>query len=151
MVEIISDTTFLETATRILESMFFTTVSGDAVRPDPDQEMIGASVTFEGRVAGFLAIATDTETAKTLAADFLALESKDSVDPEQARQMIGELANMICGATLSGLDDEALFDLAHPVCGAEAVALALSGAGTHWFMDIGAGTLAVRLWIEGAA
>src|SRR5262249_23506289 len=113
-------------------------------------EMIGASVAFDGRIGGFLAIATDTETAKTLAADFLALESRDMVDSEKAGQTMGELANMICGATLSGFDDEAIFALTQPARSSEAVSLAISGEGTHWFLDIGEGTLSICLGIEGA-
>src|SRR5262249_17449425 len=81
MLDTITGSVLLDSASKILETMFFATVLGEADGPSGNrEEMIGASVAFDGRIGGFLAIATDTETAKTLAADFLALESRDMVD-----------------------------------------------------------------------
>ena len=148
MPDTIAATALLDSTSKILESMFFATVFGEAGQPSAGADMIGASVTFDGRLRGSLAVATDSETARTLAADFLALESKDLVDRDRAQETIGELANMICGVTLSAFDDEALFALAHPASGPDAVSRAIAGDGAHWFLDIGEGTLAVCLRLE---
>ena len=73
MPDTIAATALLDATSKILESMFFATVFGEAGQPSAGADMIGASVTFDGRLRGSLAVATDSETARTLAADFLAL------------------------------------------------------------------------------
>jgi hypothetical protein len=149
MPETISGSILADCASKILERMFFASVSGDAGEPIPPAgPMIGAAVSFTGPHSGSLAIAIETETAKTLAIDFLGLSSKDELDPEKIEDTIGELTNMVCGSTLSRFDDEGLFSLAHPSCGAHAVDMAMSGDGVRLLLDIGEGTLALRLKIE---
>src|SRR5260370_27293509 len=135
--------------TTILEKMFFACVFGEsesaAISGAP---LIGAWVAFDGPLRGKLAIALESDLAKTLAADFLGLSSVEELDSAKAEEIIGELANMVCGATLSRIDDDALFSLAPPVHGPEAVALALSDCGIQQLLDIGEGALVVRLRIE---
>jgi hypothetical protein len=57
---------------------------------------------------------------------------------------------MVCGSTLSRFDEEGLFSLQHPSCGAHAVELAMSGEGVRLLLDIGEGTLALCLKVESA-
>ncbi len=151
MPETISGSMLADCASKILEKMFFATVFGDAGKAvAPAGPMLGAVVAFAGPQCGTLAIAVETETARTLAMDFLGLPSTDDVDPEKIEDTLGELANMVCGSTLSRFDDEGLFSLQHPSCGAHAVGLAMSGEGVRLLLDIGEGTLALCLKIESA-
>lgn len=151
MPETISSSLLADCASKILEKMFFATVLDDSTEPViPAGPMLGASVTFTGPRHGVLAIAVERETARTLAMDFLGLDSKDGLDPEKVDDTLGELANMVCGTTLSRFDDEGLFSLAYPVCGPHAVEMATSGDGVRRLLDIGEGTLALCLKIENA-
>ena len=150
MLETISGSVLADCASKILERMFFASVSDAAEPLPPAGPMLGAVVTFAGPHYGSLAIAVETETAKTLAMDFLGLASKDELDPEKIEDTLGELANMVCGSTLSRFDDEGLFSLAHPSCGDHAVKMAMSGDGVRLLLEIGESTLALCLKIEGA-
>jgi len=151
MPETIPSSLLADCASQILERMFFATVSGDMSKAViPAGARLGALVTFTGPRQGYLAIAMESETAKTLAMDFLGLASTDGLDAEKVDDTIGELANMVCGATLSRFDNEGLFSLAHPVCGSHAVEMATCGEGIHRLLDIGEGTLAVCLKVENA-
>ena len=151
MPETISGSLLADCASQILERMFFATVFDDVSEPViPAGPMLGALVSFTGPRHGVLAIAMESETAKTLTMDFLGLATKDGLDAEKVNDTVGELANMVCGATLSRFDDEGLFFLAHPVCGSHAVEMAISGEGVRRLLDIGEGTLAVCLKIENA-
>lgn len=151
MLETISDSMLAECASLILEKMFFANVSADAGEPlAPAGPMLGAVVAFAGPQSGSLAIAVETETARTLAADFLGLSATDDLGPEKIEDTLGELANMVCGSTLSRFDDEGIFSLANPSCGPHAVDMAMSGDGVRLLLDIGEGTLALCLKIESA-
>ena len=109
------------------------------------EPMIGAQVSFEGPLRGDLAVAATPQTAHTLACGFLAHDSPDDLEPGRIEETLAELANMICGATLSSMDEEGLFTLAHPRVGPDAATCAVSGGGIRRLLDIGEGTLIVSL------
>ena len=136
----------VDCTTRVLESMFFASVFDEIAEAGFVWEpMIGARVSFEGPVHGDLAVAATPQTAHTLACGFLAHDSPTEVEPGRIGETLAELANMICGATLSSMDEEGLFTLAHPQAGPDAVACAVSGGGIRRLLDIGEGTLIVSL------
>lgn len=72
-----------------------------------------ATVRFRGPVSGQMALAVPVALARQICAAFL---GGGEVDDESAvRDLVGEFANMTCGAWLTGLNEAACFDLAHPV------------------------------------
>src|SRR5947209_3655337 len=108
-------TALMDCTTRVLEDMFFASVFGEVDEADlPAGAMIVAHVKFTGPLRGALTVAAAPETAQALACSFLALDSAEDLEPPHVEETMAELANMICGATLSQLDDEGLFTLAHP-------------------------------------
>jgi CheY-specific phosphatase CheX len=103
-----------ESAQTTLETMFFATpdrVSADPCRPDG--ELIAASLSFQGSPPGRFGLLVSVPTARTLAADFAGCDESCLV-AEQVTGVIGELANMICGAAVSRLESDAHFDLSSP-------------------------------------
>jgi CheY-specific phosphatase CheX len=102
-------------AQRTLETMFFAmpeTVSMDPRRPAG--ERIAASLAFQGSPAGRFGLVVSDPVARTLAANFIGCDESEDLRPDQVAAVIGELANMICGAVLSELESDANFDLCPP-------------------------------------
>jgi CheY-specific phosphatase CheX len=94
-----------------LETMFFCEIEPPEGGPGP--ESLQARVDFEGTHAGSLWLRIDLSAARTMAADFLAAEQSD-IEDGQAREVICELANMICGSALSRIEHNGRFRLSPP-------------------------------------
>jgi CheY-specific phosphatase CheX len=104
-----------EMAGKTLETMFFAMpdlVSLDAGRPSG--ELIAASLAFHGSSRGRFGLVASYSLAKNLAADFLGSDEVESLTEGRVVSIIGELANMICGAVLSEMEFAASFDLSTP-------------------------------------
>jgi CheY-specific phosphatase CheX len=109
-----------EMAQRTLETMFF--AMPDSVSLDrtfvnsgrPSGELIAASLTFHGSTPGRFGLIASHSVAKTLAANFLARDEGASLTQGRVISVIGELANMICGAVLSKMELAASFELSSP-------------------------------------
>jgi CheY-specific phosphatase CheX len=144
--------TLVDCASAVLESMFFASVFGEVDEAAFVWEpMIAAQISFAGPFHGSLAVAATPLMARTLTADFLALDLQDAAPDERTiEDTIGELANMICGSTLSHLDHEGLFTLGSPCAGPDAVESAISGPGIRRLLDIGEGALIVCLIFDPA-
>lgn len=77
-----------DSVTAILEKMFFACVFGESAPASiSGARLIGAWVGFDGPLRGRLAIALESDAAKTLAADFLGLSATDELDDAKAEQM----------------------------------------------------------------
>lgn len=104
----------IDSATEVLETMYFTSVFGLAEPDGPSAEpSLSAQLAFRGDAAGTFGVDAPMNTARTLAANFLAGE-EDEVSETQCAEVLCELANMICGATLLRLGANSRFDLSHP-------------------------------------
>ncbi|SPE31139.1 hypothetical protein SBA3_1750014 [Candidatus Sulfopaludibacter sp. SbA3] len=109
----------LETATvldsiaeQVLETMFFSAVLGPAEEP-VDVPRLTALVSFSGSHAGLLGVSGDAATANALAANFLGVAG-DEVPPGQEPAVLGELANVLCGAVLGHAEPEGRFTIYPP-------------------------------------
>lgn len=141
--------TLVDCASTVLESMFFTSVFGEVDEAGCAWEpMIAAQISFEGPFHGSLAVAVNPRMARTLTVDFLAIETPDELEQHRIEETMGELANMICGSTLSHMDHEGLFTLGSPCAGPDAVESAMSGPGIRRLLDIGEGALVVCLMFD---
>jgi CheY-specific phosphatase CheX len=101
-------------AADVLETMFFSPVTSEAA-PDTShsEHALMACLKFSGGRSGSFTVSVSAGAADTIAANFLG-EETNAPEPGQVRDVICELANMICGSALSRLDREAHFDLQHP-------------------------------------
>jgi CheY-specific phosphatase CheX len=102
-----------DSATEVLETMFFATVTGEPAPDAPGGRWISAGLSFQGGRAGRFGVRTPVETGRKIAATFLGLE-EDELTDSQTGEVMCELANMVCGSALSRLDGRARFDLRHP-------------------------------------
>src|ERR1700692_1098482 len=102
----------LTSATAVLEAMYFTSVLG------PAEQGTGAGgwvseLEFRGELSGSFALRMGGETARMLAANFFG-EEESEVSETAIGDMVGEMANMICGSVLSRMETERHFKLSHP-------------------------------------
>ena len=98
----------------VLESMYFASVfeTTPSLEP-PAPEALSFSLSFAGDLHGFFGLSLSRETAGTLASGFLG-EDEDQLTPESIADVVGELANIICGAVLSRIPSGEVFSLSHP-------------------------------------
>jgi|HubBroStandDraft_5_1064220.scaffolds.fasta_scaffold402014_1 CheY-specific phosphatase CheX len=108
-----------ESAQQTLETMFFvapdtvsTITERDAGRPAG--ALIAATLSFQGLPHGHFGLLVQEALARTLAANFIGCDESGDLSSGQVTGVIGELANMICGAVLSRLESDASFDLGAP-------------------------------------
>jgi CheY-specific phosphatase CheX len=133
----------------VLENMFFSGVMGEmeTTEATADGDRLFATVTFAGSVAGQLTVSAAPATVAVLAAGFLGAED-DSVADTQARSVVGELANVLCGVMLGHLDPKGSFVISPPdVTGADGA----DGVGAmelHKWFELMEGDLAVGLTVH---
>lgn len=100
-------------AEEVLETMFFTPVTGQPEPGEPPLEWISAGLEFRGEPGGRFRVGVSRPAARALAASFLGLEESE-VSGGQVGEVICELANMICGSVVSRLESGAPIALLHP-------------------------------------
>jgi CheY-specific phosphatase CheX len=127
------------------------TMCGMKPSPDPDltdeqrEHLACVQVCFAGPFTGSLVMAAEDDAAQLFAPAFLGLGSEEQ-SPEMVAAVLAEMANMICGATVSRLKPSGLFSLSSPAPLAplpdpEEGAVELD-------MDCGCGALIVQLRVE---
>jgi CheY-specific phosphatase CheX len=127
----------------VLEKMFFAGFeAGPPTDPNGDPS-IAVRMAFDGERRGVLALRISTIAARTLAADFLGVEAADGPDETRVRDVVRELANMICGDVLSALERSPLRLSAPEIM--PAADFVLPAGGSHRSFDLGNGVLTVAL------
>ena len=103
----------------VLDSMCFVSVYDTVVvRAEAGKSPVAAldygfGLGFAGDVSGRFGLQVDRATASELTANFLAKE-KVEVSNSDIDDVVGELANMLCGSVVSRVDGEHSFVLTHP-------------------------------------
>ena len=97
----------------ILETMFFAIVEEEENDADAGPE-IGARVEFQGTWRGWAEARLSRVASDIICRDFLGLDFDEEVGESQREHVLGEMANMICGAALSRLEPGGTFDLHTP-------------------------------------
>jgi hypothetical protein len=136
-----------ESAEEVLETMFFAAVLGDAAEPAPEDRGGAARVAFSGAPPGVCTVAACPAAARSLAAAFLGIDESE-VSAGGADEVMRELANMICGSTLSRLAPDAPFELRSLEGAPDPDAPAPrshAAPGARCTLDIGAGALALSV------
>ena len=103
---------FFESASEVLEAMFFAGVTEEVSQP-VGNAVISAELTFHGNPSGRFGIQIAHATSRVIAASFLGLDETE-VSEEQIVDVVCELTNMICGSVLSRVEAGARFELMHP-------------------------------------
>jgi CheY-specific phosphatase CheX len=108
---------FTNCCSEVLDTMYFTTVldatpeeSLDALYPGD----FAFALEFRGDVSGSFGVHLDYSTAYSLASNFLGEDSGELKSSEVA-EVIGELANMLCGSVMSRVPSTHKFALSHPL------------------------------------
>lgn len=104
---------FLQSAGEVIETMCFVAVLGEDAGP-ATADLISAELVFNGSPAGRFGVRVPPSTGRLIASNFLGKDAED-ITAAEVEQVVGELANMICGSVLSRLEAGARFELLHPV------------------------------------
>jgi CheY-specific phosphatase CheX len=132
-----------EATEEVLENMFFSGVMGE-MEEAGDGDRLCATVAFAGSIAGELTVSAAPATIAILAAGFLGAED-DSVADTQARSVVGELANVLCGVMLGHMDPKGSFVISPPeISDADGV----GEMGLHKRFELMEGDLAVGLTVH---
>jgi CheY-specific phosphatase CheX len=147
-----------DAANTILETMFFTMAEG-YTEPlfAPDTPVLHAALSFSGAWSGTFELKAPFDSARAITQSFVGAMDPEEVPDERVGEVICELANMVCGSTLSQLGDDKIFHLGTPyLVGPEDGASLQRGPGTSdtavRALDLGSdGLLALSLTIEAYA
>lgn len=106
-----------EATLEVLETMLFELpVDEAALSGPPPASDATATAVFDGSLAGALTVAVSPECTARMASGFLGLDEHEAGESEQ-RSLVIELANVICGATMSRLEPEGRLRIQPPVFG----------------------------------
>ncbi|MBB6147032.1 CheY-specific phosphatase CheX [Silvibacterium bohemicum] len=99
----------------VLESMcFLSSEDSSANIHHPETEpWVGRRLDFRGPYQGCFGVRTSLNTARLIASNFLGEEPAEITD-EQAEEVVGEVANMVCGTLLASVETHHTFDLTSP-------------------------------------
>src|SRR5579871_2372466 len=98
-------------AADILECMFFLAIEHvDDRGPRLDEPALGVEIEFRGVHRGQFRLVTGANCARGLASNFIGVLGPGELSAEQVDEVLRELTNMMCGATLSRLAPQAVFD-----------------------------------------
>jgi CheY-specific phosphatase CheX len=124
-----------EAVGRVLEMMCFSAVLGTCDSHKAQSLLaLSAAVDYSGASRGTLLVGCNQAGAQALAENFL---GDDQVSGEQVPQFICELANMICGAVVSGFESDGQFVLETPRLVRPDSFLALNGLRCDFEIDGG--------------
>ena len=148
-----------DAVTEVLEKMFFIRLledpraAAELSRRAPassSEGEIAARVAFHGEPSGALSLRLDYRAARAIAADFLGEEEAELIR-QQVEEVVGELANMVCGAVLSNVESAVSFRLDQPAMLDAAAAENRQPENAAHAFPIGSGALTVKMWMEGPA
>lgn len=104
----------VEAAVEVLDTMFFELPAGTPqVWEGPPPDALCALVRFAGTSEGRLAVVLEPLSVHRLAAAFLGMDEGETTEG-QAADVLCELANMICGASLSRLNPDSRIVIESP-------------------------------------
>lgn len=124
--------------TDVLATMFFAeTVPQDESSPFHDLDSVSAFVEFQGDRKGCIWLSLSHGCLRRLASSFLGTDTEDDVSEEELKQVLGELANMICGSFLSRTDRHGNFIIHAPRCAAQIESLPEPQVSRHYNVEGG--------------
>lgn len=145
----------------VLEKMFFTMPDGEANGEHlPTHHRVG--MTFTGAYWGNFELRITPDLARAIAENFTGVMDRDELPDEKVLEVVAELTNMICGATLSHWTGDKMFSLGsphwistpdtpldqHPKTGPNRPEAVLHG---HCAFDLGGGMLVAEIEVHESA
>jgi chemotaxis protein CheY-P-specific phosphatase CheC len=140
------ETVFRQSLMAVFEAMFFESLEDEPFETaDVPGSALYAQVDFTGSHGGRMQVALESQTAATLAGNFLGLSGDEGRGMEEQvleKSTLGELANICCGSFLSRFDPRGSFSIQPP----EVFVCAPDGDVSPWLaMPMGGGTAYFRL------
>ena len=136
-----------DSVNEVLEKMFFVQTMGESSIPGPGSDAqldeIAIRIAFQGEPSGALMLRLTSAAARQIAADFLGIDEAE-VSDLQTSEVVGELANMICGSLLSRMESATTFHLEAP----RMVAPSEEPGGNNLAVELPNGRLIVKVAIE---
>ena len=106
-----------ECCSEVLDSMYFVTVldstATDVLLP-AEQPAYDFTLNFNGDLSGTFGLRVSSTDSVSIAANFLGEDEAD-ISPTESEEVVGELANMLCGSIVSRIPSSAKFVLSHPL------------------------------------
>ena len=100
----------------MLEMMFMAPVLADQEFPPPNVlNLMLVGLEFEGQARGTFTLAISATTAQRLALNFMGMSPEEHLDRQPVIDVLGELANMLCGHFLGQLNFHESFRLSSPI------------------------------------
>lgn len=97
--------TLRDITAEVLETMFYLFPEEEQMEDGPQSEAsIASAFRFEGEPSGFVVIVISEAAARTAAANFLAIEEKET-GKEKAAEVVCEMANMVGGCLLGCIEN----------------------------------------------
>lgn len=140
-----------EAADEVLSTMFFAMLDPPALPPE-DAFARQVRVGFWGHATGALTLSASPEATVEMTANFLGMDSEPPPPAAEQEAVVKELANMICGAVLSRLENTDVLHLGAPEVLAAADAAAIEPPGSavaEQLFSLGAGFLRLRFQWDG--
>ena len=107
----------IQAALEVLETMFFEFPTGEpALAGHPPENASQARAVFSGSARGELRVSLSSDGLRSMAAAFLGIEEDEAGESEQL-SMVVELANVLCGSTLSRIQPAGRLHIDQPVFG----------------------------------
>lgn len=105
-----------EAANSVLEMMFMAPVLADQEFPPPNVvNLMLVGLEFVGQARGTFTLAISATTAQRLALNFMGMSPEEHLDRQPVIEVLGELANMLCGHFLGQLNFHESFRLSSPI------------------------------------
>lgn len=106
--------TLRRSTAEVLETMCFLGIA-DPAEPGASTptDWVTSTLSFQGGRKGKFGVSAPYEVARVMAANLLG-EELDEIDREKSSECLSEIANMICGGFVHGIEKESIFELSHP-------------------------------------
>lgn len=107
----------IDSATRVCETSFFAFVepaSSELPSTASERSWYHSSVRFSGPADGRVEIALPDDLAREIFASFLGFSDSSAANEAEIEDVVGEFANMVCGAWLTARGGQSCFSLTHP-------------------------------------
>lgn len=98
----------------VLETMFFELPADEGQCAAPRSGVRSAVVQFAGTMPGLLRVAIEPHMLSRLTQNFLGLDELEPPSIAEERQVLCELANMLCGAALSRFEPDGRLSIGSP-------------------------------------
>ncbi len=131
----------------VLEKMFFAPSAAEE-RASPAGPTYSVRLSFDGDLRGRLTLRIGAAAAHSIAADFLG-EEETALTARQVKEVVCELANIVCGSMLSRIEKSGEFRLGAPEPAAWSEAGRFPG-GVTYAAGVGGGALEAVVEMEGA-